>query len=100
MSKNFTFKTEKSTREYRGFYPPTNYIKHNKLIVGEIESGSPFRIRLRIVKDANHDDGNPNCPWMWITLAKDNSSVDDAKVWLELAASKILSKYNLHHMEK
>ena len=92
----FTFKTEKSTGSYRGFYPDTHHIKLNKVEVGTIDPIEPFKISLQVVKKDIMEDGNPNCPWRWITLKKESKTLEEAKAFLNTRFSSIMEKYNIY----
>jgi hypothetical protein len=93
--KKFTFKTEKSTGQYRSFFQDHHYVKLNKIQVGMIGDEAPYRIRLQVIKSDITEDGNLNCEWKWITLKKNSESVADAKTWLNENITTILEKYNL-----
>ena len=95
----FTFKTEEPTGRYRSFYSANHYIKLNKKIVGQIVEkalGKEWKVKLRIYKDSIHDDNNPNCEWIWITLVKSFSSLQDAKQFLNDNFDAIIEKYKLY----
>lgn len=98
----FTFKTEKPTGTYSSFFPSNHYIKLNKKIVGQIvgrELGQEWKIKLMIYKDSIHNDNNPNCKWMWITLFKSFSSLQESKQFLNDNFDGIIEKYNLYSVE-
>ena len=92
----FTFKTHKPTGRYRSFFKPDHSIKLNKCECGTIGHEPPHRIRLQIVKDHEHKDNNPNCPWMWITLSHQSKSVEDAKIFLNEHIDAIMGKYTIY----
>ena len=91
----FTFKTEKETGRYASFYTPTVEIKLNKIIVGAIDWVFPHKINLMIMKDENHTDIHPNCPWMWIKLKKEFNSVDEAKEFIRTNNDLLQKQFNL-----
>lgn len=94
----FTFKTEKPTGPYSSFFASSHYIKLNKKLVGLI-TDKEWKIRLRIYKDENHTDDNPNCEWKWITLVRVSSSLQEAKQFLNDNFDAITEKYNLYSSE-
>ena len=91
----FTFKTKKSVGRYGSFYPDNHYVKFKKQVIGMIEDKQPHRIRLKVIKNEELDDGNPNCEWMWITLKKESDSVAEAKEFLNNNIEAIMTKYKL-----
>jgi hypothetical protein len=97
----FTFKTQKSTGRYRSFFPPSYYIKLNKIECGLIVGSNnycdipPYKIRLQVIKSDIMEDGNPNCDWKWITLKKESSSIQEAKDFLNDHFESINSKYKI-----
>lgn len=95
----FTFKTENPTGAYRSFYPSSHYIKVKGKIVGQIEDRT-WQIRIMVEKSSIMQDGNPNCTWSWVQLAKESTSLQDAKDWLKANYEKITTRYNLHKLEK
>lgn len=94
----FTFKTEKPTGKYKSFINNVNNVLFNKKMVGLIEPDN-FKIRLMIVKDDINSDGNPNCPWKWITLSKNNETLQDAQKFLNDNFTNIFIKYTLYQSE-
>lgn len=94
----FTFKTEKSKGPYSSFFPCQHYIKLNKKIVGTI-TDDEWKIRLKIYKDENNTDDNPNCKWKWITLVRVSSSLQEAKQFLNDNFEAITEKYKLYSTE-
>lgn len=90
----FTFKTTKPTGKYASFYNPSHDIKLNKKDVGSIVDGK-WTIRLKVVKDDIMEDGKPNCPWEWISLKKESSSLQEAKDFLNANFKTITEKFNL-----
>lgn len=99
MKNIFTFKTERRTGPYRSFFPNTYRIKYHKKQVGNITDSEPHKIRLMVIKKDIMEDGNSNCEWKWITLKKDFTSVDEAKIFLNLNIDAILNKYELYETE-
>ena len=93
--KKFMFKTTRPTGSYGSFFPDHHSIKYNKIEVGSIGDGKPFKIRLQVKKIDLNEDGNLNCPWKWITLNKKSESLDEAKKFLSDNVEKILSKFSL-----
>jgi hypothetical protein len=56
-----------------------------------------WRIMLAVEKDRpNFEDGNPNCSWRNIFLAKKFSNSDEAKEWLSGVLNGIEKEYTLH----
>lgn len=94
----FTFKTKRSTGQYRAFYKPSHYIKLKKKVVGSISHDPPHTIRLMIHKKDIMEDGNPNCEWRWLALANKFSSIDEAKTFLNQNVKSIL-ELNLRSAE-
>lgn len=98
--KKFTFRTEKSKGRYYSFYnATTHYIKLDKKVVGWINDEPPYKIRLSVIKQDILEDGHPNCPWKWITLKAQFSSLQEAKTFLNDNRETIQSKYPLHFEE-
>lgn len=95
MIKKFTFKTEKTTGRYGSFYSDTHHIKLNKIECGSISDKKPYRIKLKVIKDDINKDGNPNCEWEWITLAKDSGTLTEAKEFLKANYKDIQEKYKI-----
>lgn len=91
----FTFKTEQPAGKWRSFHKPTYYIKLKKTEIGTIEPDAPHKIRLQVTKTDINEDGNPNCEWKWITLKKEFSSVDEAKLFLKEKFESITKQFNL-----
>jgi hypothetical protein len=50
-------------------------------------------------KDDINEDGNPNCPWKWISLKKESESLQEAKDWLNENIEEVLAKYPLRFSE-
>lgn len=95
MSNKFTFKTEKPTGKWKSFQKASHSIKLNKCWVGSIEPEYPFYIRLMVIKKDIMEDKNPNCEWMWKTLAHKSQSLDEAKQFCNDNIDLILNKFNL-----
>ena len=93
--KKFTKKTEKSTGRYRSFYDPIHHIKYNKKEVGYIEHKT-WKIKLRVTKNDEITDDNPNCQWEMITLKYKPSSLEDAMRFLNENRLKIFKIYELY----
>lgn len=95
--KKFTFKTTKPTGRYKSFYEPYHEIKLKGDVVENIDSIT-YKIRLMVMKDGlSIVDDNPNCDWKWITLARNSTSLNDAKEWLNYKFVDITEKYQLKH---
>lgn len=90
----FTFKTTKPTGKYAFLDKSSHDIKLNKKDVGSIVDGT-WIIRLKVVKNDIMEDGNPNCPWKWIALKKESSSLQEAKDFLNANFKTITEKFNL-----
>ncbi len=88
MAKKFTFKTEMAKGKYRSFWPDQHYIKLDGKPVGNI-ADSEYKIRLMVFDD------NSDTEWHWITLAKHNSCLQDAKDFLNERFENITTKYRL-----
>ena len=95
MKIRFTFKTDKPTGSYASFFDPHHNIKLNGNKIGSIGHKKPHKIRLMIMKDETHNDGNPNCSWMWTTLKKESETLQGAKDWLNENAELIMAKYKI-----
>jgi len=95
----FTFKTDRPKGSYAWLYKPSHKILLNKNWVGSIEPDKPYRIRLMIMKKDNMEDGNPNCPWKWITLKNESETLADAKTFLNENIDAILTKYTIKNYE-
>jgi len=93
--KKFTFKTVKPTGRYKSFFQPNIIIKLDKKEVGCIFFEKAFKIRLMVFKKDIMEDGNPNCPWMWITLRKKSETLQEAKDFLNSNIVQILGKYDI-----
>lgn len=48
-----------------------------------------------IIKSDILEDGNANCDWKWITLNRNFTSLDEAKIWLNENINLILGKWKL-----
>jgi hypothetical protein len=95
----FTFKCVKEKGRYSAFTKGHHTIKYRKLVCGSIIEERPFRIRLMVHKDDINEDGNPNCPWKWISLKKESESLQEAKDWLNENIEEVLAKYPLRFSE-
>ncbi len=91
----FTFKTYKATGQYGCFHSDFHDVKLKRKVVGTIDDEFPHKIRLMVVKDNINEDGNPNCLWMWITLAEKSETLDKAKEFLRTNTELIIEKYKL-----
>jgi len=92
----FTFKTENPTGKYRAFFDPHIYIKIDKKVCGTIDSRSPFKIRLMVIKKDLMEDGNENCIWKWIVLKKKSESIKEAKDYLNENIELIRKQFALY----
>lgn len=95
----FTFKTDKPTGRYSSFFNEHHTIKIGGKNVGSIGHDHPFRIHLMVTKDDINSDGNPNCPWRRVALAKDSETLQAAKDFLNAHIEAIKSKFKLHPIE-
>jgi len=91
----FTFK------KYRERYRPEYFdVKLKGKCCGAIDKSKVtdfYRIGLTIEKDEEHDNGNPNCSWMWVFFKTPNcTTAEDCKQWLNDNIELILKRYNLH----
>lgn len=93
------FKTEREAGRWGWLHDPKHYILLDGQRVGQINHSSN-KIRLMVEKSDINEDGNPNCPWKWVQLAKDFNSLDEAKKFLESKIDIICTKYNLHRLPK
>ncbi len=91
----FTFKTENPAGKYKSFFNKTHFIKLNKISVGLIEDKT-YKIRLQVIKKDINEDRNLNCSWRWITLKRENKSLQEAKDFLNKYFIEITTKYNLY----
>jgi hypothetical protein len=96
----FTFKTEKATGKWKAFEPDWHYIKLRRKEIGTISDQCPYKIRLRVVKQDINEDGNPNCVWRWITLAKKSNDLTEAKEYLNNHIETIMELCELYMTEK
>lgn len=94
----FTFKTIKPTGKYKAFFPTSHTIKLGKSVVGEINE-EDFKIRLMVIKDNINEDKNPRCVWKMVTLVKKNSSLQEAKDFLNQNFKAINEKYRLYQQQ-
>jgi hypothetical protein len=93
-----SFKTTKPTGKYRWLDKPTTYIildSKNVGMFGEDTEGKTI-IKLQIIKDDINSDGNPNCNWKWINLAKKLESIEEGKEWIKANIKVITEKWNLN----
>lgn len=91
----FTFKTTKPTGSHRSFYDSTIDIKYKGEEVGSIGPKEPFKIKLMVMKTDTLTDSNPDCKWLWVTLKKESTNLDEAKQFLNDNFTAITSKYTL-----
>ncbi len=91
----FTFKTSKGSGKFASFFTPSHHIKLKKIDVGSIEHEAPHRIKLQVKKKDIMEDGNKNCPWKWITLKREFTSVDETKKYLQENTDKILIQFDV-----
>ena len=96
--KTFTFKTIKPTGKWRAFDNDEIIIKLDKKKCGNIQDKKPHTIRFMVNKEDINEDGNINCPWKWIRLKNEFTSIEDAKLFLKENFEK-LSKLNLRFSE-
>ena len=95
-NKKFTFKTEKATGRYREFSTDIHNIKYNNIKCGLIGSKKPHKIRLQVIKDDINEDSNTNCPWKWVTLKHESTTLTEAKEYLNEIRDIIFKKYKLY----
>lgn len=98
----FTFKTEKATGRYRSFYSDSHSIKIKGFECGAIGDEKPHKIRLMVWKTAEDKakpGNNPNCDWKWITLNRENESLQAAKEWLNKHFDEITKRWDIRKME-
>ncbi len=95
----FTFKTANTTGKYRAFFQPDIYIRINKKVCGMIDTQSPFKIRLMVIKKDLMEDGNPNCIWKWVVLKKQSESIREAKDYLNENIKLIRQQFTLYCFE-
>lgn len=95
----FTFKTEKSTGRYRSFYPDSHYIKIKGVTVGMIEDKDWHKVSIKVLKDEERTDNNPNKDWMWVKLAREFESVAAAKTWLTENTDKLFRQFKIKTTE-
>lgn len=98
MSK-FTFKINKSTGQYRSFYPDNVDIKLNKKLVGHIGTknlSGPWQVSLAIKKEKTN--GDP-ADFKWIYLKKEYSSINEAKEMLIRNTEAIIQKFDLYEFD-
>jgi hypothetical protein len=91
--KKFTFKVHRPTGRYRSFSNSYTDIKFKGNVCGsiakkDIKDTYVYKVKFQIIKDDINSDGNPNCIWRWITLAKEFSTEDQAREWV----NKILTQ--------
>lgn len=99
MATKFTFKTEKPTGKYASFQSANHIIKLDGKQVGTIDDKAPFTIRLMVIKNDLLEDGNKNCIWKWITLAKISENLDDAKKFVNDSFITLNKKYKLYQLK-
>ena len=95
----FTFKTDKPTGKWKSFDHSYHNIKLNGVNVGSIDDTEPFTIRFMVDKADINEDGNPNCPWKWISLKHKSSSLQEAKEFVNKGYDIILARYKIHREE-
>jgi hypothetical protein len=95
----FTFKTTRPTGSYAWLHKPYIDVLLNKNKVGAIDPEKPYRLRLMVMKADIMEDGNPNCPWKWISLKHESESLDDAKNFLNENIDTVLTKYKIRTYE-
>lgn len=100
MTNKFTFKTEKATGRYRGFYPAMHSIKLNKEVCGLIDDEPPYKIRLMVVKSDINEDGNPNCKWTWMVSTNKFKTLQESKDFLNQNFEAINNQYTFYKEEK
>jgi hypothetical protein len=91
----FTFKTTRPTGSYAWLHKPYHDVLLNKNKVGAIDPEKPHTLRLMVMKADIMEDGNPNCPWKWISLKHESENVADAKTFLNENIEVILTKYKI-----
>jgi hypothetical protein len=52
-----------------------------------------------VIKKDILEDGNKNCPWKWIQLKQESSSLEEAKEWLNENIDLVLGSFELYHAE-
>lgn len=100
--KKFTFKTEKPTGRYRGFYNPDYHIKINGKKCGNIYFDSKgYYVSLLVYKKDINEDDNPNCEFKCIYFKKRLPSLEECKTWLNSkeTINTIEANYKLYLLE-
>ncbi len=92
----FTFKTKKSTGRFSAFYSDQHQIKLNGKRIGSIDDAAPHKIHFAI----NDETLKGNCKWKWVILKRENTSVNNAKAWLNEKIAVLVEKYNFHEFEE
>jgi hypothetical protein len=94
----FTFKKEEPHGRYKSFDSTTYLIKLKRKKCGYFfEKHSEItKVYFSIEKDEKHDDGNPNCSWMNISLKKEFKTAEEVKAFLINNTEAINNKYKLH----
>ncbi len=67
--------------------------------VGRIGAGGSAGFMVLKEKEKGIDDGNPNCPWMWIFF-ETGGSCEDAMKWANDNVGQITSQYKLYEIKK
>lgn len=94
-AKKFTFKTNKPTGKFAWVDKNSHYIKLDGISLGSIDDSFPHKIQFKVVKADINEDGNPNCPWKWVRLKKENKDINEAKEWLNNNFELLTNKLNL-----
>ncbi len=80
-------------------------VKLNSKTIGIISApiwstkDNKWGIQYAINKDANHDDGNPNCSWMWLFVKERFNTEEDARKWMLDHIEYLTGKYSFHFLE-
>jgi len=99
-----TFKKDKPETGLRSVGHTQGYdVKLKKKVFGRISAPTRlsrgYTIMFAIEKDEYNNDGNKNCPWMWIRHAEKFQDGESAKTWFQFNIDRIYGQYKLHYFE-
>lgn len=80
-------------------------IKSNKKKFGAIiapnwrTKDNKWGVQFCVEKDETITDNNPNCSWMWVSIAKRFDTEDDARAYVNEYIDRFAEKYTFHYFE-